>query len=929
MRWILIFAFAVVYAAMPLAVQAADPERGARLYATAPAPGLLACADCHSEDPTVENFGNIWSGRNGLQLLQRAVQNNTGGMGYFLGYMGAAELSDIAAYLGNTPRRVTFEPVAPGAAAGTRQVSIRSSLKLGMENLQLTVEGSAFELVSTTCADGLPRFSSCLAELRFRPPSAGSYTGALVISHRGTPTPVRVVLEGAGKSAPTAMARVQPAELDFPALAPARRNVWVINESADALRLGEFVIEGDGSQGYTVVGGSCAPGLLLRQGQRCVIAMQREPVAIEQAQARLRIQHDAEGGVAIVSLRSADAVRTSTSPWKVTPRALRFGTTPAGGTSAMQLIQWTALEQGPAPRFSLTDSTFQIAASNCDPMRTLRAGQHCLLGLRFMPGRVGAFSGALHALDAQGEVVARVSLSGQGLLEDDLLQGKLSLDASSPFLHNPVQFTSEAQQVLWSDADQLQFGLVVVGARSGNKPLRLANRGTTAVNWQLVTVVGNHSADFLLENGCTKSGQLAPGAECELSVQLVPGALGLRQATLAVWTDAHKAPLLVTLQGHGVASTLSTLRVDALALDFGTVPVGSRPITRRVRWQQLGGPAASVPRFDVEGDFQIVSVDQACLVATPKEAWCTVNLGFAPVREGQAHGKLKIAGNGNEAATAVALTGRGALIAPLLTVTEGASSAVSSIDVGQAAPWSSWRIINRGSATSEPLRWVIDGADASDFQVDTMKSTCHLGLALQPGQGCDVSALFRPRAPGTRVARWVLGEGDLAEAVLLQGRAFGPALPSLVASPGRLVFQSRPGSPPQSQDLLFTAEGPTVATGRIDAEQASAFMFTVDPASPCAQEPMTMLPSEACAWSVNWNGAASGLQGGRLQIEIDQYSMAAPTQVFVTVAEDPALRLNQGAAAGAFQWTWAAGLALAAAVLAFTSFCWRGSTIRR
>jgi len=78
-------------------VDAADPVRGAALYATAARPGMLPCADCHAENPIVDNFGNIWSGRNAVALIQRAVQSNTGGMGVFQGVYGPDELADIAA----------------------------------------------------------------------------------------------------------------------------------------------------------------------------------------------------------------------------------------------------------------------------------------------------------------------------------------------------------------------------------------------------------------------------------------------------------------------------------------------------------------------------------------------------------------------------------------------------------------------------------------------------------------------------------------------------------------------------------------------------------------------------------------------------------------------------------------------------------------
>ena len=48
--------------------------RGAALFAQAPAPGLLGCIDCHSENPHLNNFGNIWVGRNAVALIERAPE---------------------------------------------------------------------------------------------------------------------------------------------------------------------------------------------------------------------------------------------------------------------------------------------------------------------------------------------------------------------------------------------------------------------------------------------------------------------------------------------------------------------------------------------------------------------------------------------------------------------------------------------------------------------------------------------------------------------------------------------------------------------------------------------------------------------------------------------------------------------------------------
>jgi hypothetical protein len=92
-----------------------DPLRGRQLYNTAPQSGLLACVDCHGEQPQQQNFGNIWAGRHATFLIARAISINTGGMGYFRNFYDQQALADIAAWL--TAKGVTAAKAAKAAPA--------------------------------------------------------------------------------------------------------------------------------------------------------------------------------------------------------------------------------------------------------------------------------------------------------------------------------------------------------------------------------------------------------------------------------------------------------------------------------------------------------------------------------------------------------------------------------------------------------------------------------------------------------------------------------------------------------------------------------------------------------------------------------------------------------------------------------------------
>ncbi len=179
----------------PPKVVVADPVRGAMLFATTPRAGLLICADCHSENPALNNFGNIWSGRNAVALIQRAVSSNTGGMGYFANLYSAADLADIAAFLGNTPSVLQFGAIPLGATSAVQVVMVSSSTKVGIDRLSIEVLGD-FKIAGTNCTSSVPRFSSCTIELAFTPTTRGTRNGAVLLAHDGTPAPVRIALTG-------------------------------------------------------------------------------------------------------------------------------------------------------------------------------------------------------------------------------------------------------------------------------------------------------------------------------------------------------------------------------------------------------------------------------------------------------------------------------------------------------------------------------------------------------------------------------------------------------------------------------------------------------------------------------------------------------------------------------------------------------------
>jgi hypothetical protein len=175
----------------------ADPVRGEEIYRTPLRRDLLICADCHSDEPRNNNFGNIWAGRNAAGAISRAVSLNTGGMGYFSQFFNDNDYADIAAYLGQSATQLSFGAVSQGRTSAAQRLTVSSSTKVGLQGVSFEVQGP-FRVLQDGCGAIVARFSSCAVDLVFEPRAGGDQPGALLIRHSETPAPILVRLSGTG-----------------------------------------------------------------------------------------------------------------------------------------------------------------------------------------------------------------------------------------------------------------------------------------------------------------------------------------------------------------------------------------------------------------------------------------------------------------------------------------------------------------------------------------------------------------------------------------------------------------------------------------------------------------------------------------------------------------------------------------------------------
>lgn len=903
-RWVGSVGLVVLAGLLSFTAQAADPVRGAALFARQPQPNLLACIDCHSENPAANNFGNIWSGRNAVSLIQRAVRSNTGGMGYLAAFFSDSDFADIAAFLGNTPGELAFAATPLGGSSAAQRVTVSSSLKLPLEGLTFTVEGD-FAQAGNSCGPNVPRFSSCAVDVVFRPSAEGARVGTLVIDHAGTPTPVRLRLSGSGQTQRPAVARVVPERVVLPAATSlqgaGRRNVVLFNDSEQPLRIASVTVAAEPA-GLRVAGGSCAAGLLLGRGEQCMLALRHD--GTDRVQGQLRIEHDGVGGQSLVALEGL-AGRPAAGLEADAPQ-LNLGTHAVGEHSAPQTV--TLAHRGAAPLVGLTltttDPAFRVQAGNCggsglEQPGLLQPGQRCQLSVLFTGPRAGRFTSELRVQGASGEAWLRLPLQAQA-------------DAAAPAAGPPP--LPEADTALWLDQQVLDLGELPVASSSSKQALTVHNRSGTPLSWRHLGLTGDHAGDFLLGGDCRPEAPVPAGASCRVDVQLQARAQGDRSASLMLWPQGSATPAVVTLRGRGVLRLTSALVANATQMDFGPQPAEAAGLVRRLHLHNLGSADAAAPELRVEGPFVVASVDPACRVALPPGGRCTVALSFTASQNGAVTGTLQVTSAGS-LPLRIGLSGTRVATGPALTWDDARADTPAPshglTPVGRQTPPQpgSWRLVNRGTAASPPLRWTISGPDSGDFIIDPTGS-CMAGTALAAGASCLISVQFRPTAAGPRRALLVLAGQPGVNGLPLQGQGLAAAAPQLQFSPSTLVFQSRVGQVSASLPLWLHNSG-TAALLLADPVLAqAAFALRLDEAGPCAGAVPGLLPGERCFFDASWSGAGAGLQGGSFSARSALGEAVATSSL--TVSEDPAERTNLGA--GSMGWGSLALLAMALAL---------------
>lgn len=593
----------------------------------------------------------------------------------------------------------------------------------------------------------------------------------------------------------------------------------------------------------------------------CTISLRMRPLAASGAgprSASVPVSFTVPAGQTAPASLPLTVAGTALWPLSASPTALSPSTTI--GATALPVTTLSNHSRSPITLGSFTfggttSSDYAVdTTSGCRTGVILPAGQGCTLVLRYTPTQPSSPTQTLS--------IVHNAVAGSPLvltLNGSVQIGQMSLSASS-----------------------MAFADTTLGSPPSPASLiTLRNTGSAPLTLSSLTLGGSHPGDFSRSGTCQASGMLAIGAECTVSLQFQPSALGNRAATLSIaHTGSAPSPVVLTLSGQGLAQPVGLLLIDSdNPLDFGSQTLNGLYNPRPVRLRNTGTANLQITGLTLGGSgFSLVD-NPACTVGTTLAIGQSCDLGVRfspPLADTDYHATLTIAHSAG-APQAVTFVGRGtAAVVPVLTWVD----APAALDFGQqtvgTASTTTRTLSLRNQGPGAVILSLVNaiGLDAAMFPVQGGSGdsgACSAGLQLAQGLSCTVTLRFSPGSPGAHAARLqVLSSGTALAPLPLVGTGLGPATDTpLTLSTSHLGFgATRTGSASLPMEVLLQA-------GSLAAVQVVGWAvegpFLVENRD-CPPLPFTLAAGSQCAVVVRFLPGVAGEATGTLQVTSSETS---------------------------------------------------------
>jgi hypothetical protein len=604
----------------------------------------------------------------------------------------------------------------------------------------------------------IPPNATVAFQVTFTPSATGPRNATVTITSDAANSPSVVVpLSGNGIQPLVAVA---PPSVNFGnqrlATTSAPQSIVISNGGSDNLKVSAIVLGGANPGDFALAGVPVLPATIPPNGT-ATFQVTFTPTALGARAAAITITSDAANSPTVVVPLSGNGVQVTIA---VAPNALSFGNQRVATTSAPQSI--TLSNTGTD---NLTVSSIVLGGAN--------PGDFALAGVPVLPAIIAP----------NGTAVFQVTFSPTVVGARNATVTITSDAANTPSVVVPLSGTG-IQATIAVAPNALAFGTQRVGTTSAAQTLTLTNTGSDNLKISTIVLGGANPGDYALAGLPALPATLAPNGTAAFQVTFSPTAVGARNASVVITSDANNSPTLtVPLTGTGAQPNIS---VTPPALAFGNVRVGNTSATKTVTISNTGTDVLNVSAIALgganPGDF-VLSGLPPLPAAIPANASATFLVAFAPTAAGARSGSAIVSSDApNTPTVTVPLTGTG--IQPTISVAPNAI-AFGNLRVGKTSAPQTITFTNTGTDNLNVSAIALGGANAGDFALAGLPN---LPFTLAANGSASFQVTFTPTAVGARSGDVVITSDAANQPTATVPLTGTGIVPSVALAPQQITF---------------------------------------------------------------------------------------------------------------------------------------------
>ena len=328
--------------------------------------------------------------------------------------------------------------------------------------------------------------------------------------------------------------------------------------------------------------------------------------------------------------------------------------------------------------------------------------------------------------------------------------------------YNGAIFISDGLAAAGLSASTLSFGDQSLGTASAAQTVTLTNTASSTLTAGSIIASG----DFSQTNSCSLP--LPPATSCSISIAFTPAALGPRNGTVTIYSNASASPQSISLAGVGITGS-PQIGLSATVLTFPGQVAGTTSQPQSVTLTNAGTSLLTISRIFGSGDGV---QSNNCPSSLPAGGSCFINVMFAAGGIGSRAGAVTVLSNAANNPQTITLNGTGLPAhgpAAGLTYT---SLFFPGQSVGGTGKSQTVQMVNTGSATLN-----IAGISFSGAVLET--DNCPASLA--PNAHCTLTITFAPTATGPAAGTVKIADNapGSPQSIAISGVAFGNPVPLL------------------------------------------------------------------------------------------------------------------------------------------------------